>query len=173
MAGLIRVVRGVVPALALVLVVSAPVAAAEPTRTVFDLTGTTTFSADESGCGFAVSASYAPRSRATVTDFSDGTEVYMEHSVSTLTANSKTFVKRNFYYDVATVDASGVMHGVEYGQSTWSFLPGDIGPYGLVGAPGLGLHFDGTVRYTYDLNIGAITEFAYTGKITDVCALLS
>jgi len=26
---------------------------------------------------------------------------------------------------------------------------------------------------TYDMNLGRTTEFSYTGKITDVCALLS
>jgi hypothetical protein len=40
------------------------------------------------------------------------------------------------------------------------------------GAPGLGIYFDGTVRWANDSN-NVTREFSYTGTFTDVCALIS
>ena len=173
---LTRTARGILIALVLGLLVSAPTAAAQPTRTRIDLTGTGIFSADESGCGFAVSREWLPGSRVTITDFSDGTEVIERRAMATLTnvATGATFLSKYSFHDMSRFDAAnGVYRGEESGEFILAFYPGDMGPYGLVQAPGLGLHFDGTVWYAWDVNANATTEFAYSGKIIDVCALLS
>ena len=47
-----------------------------------------------------------------------------------------------------------------------------MSPYGLVEAPGLGIYFDGTVKWAFDSN-NVTREFSYTGTVPDVCALLS
>jgi hypothetical protein len=173
---LFRTARGAVIALLLALVVAAPAAAAQPTRTVTHPADGGIISAQESGCGFAVTVGADPNARVTVTDFSNGTEVIEANTTRTLTnvLNGKTYLRLNRYHDVEWFDATtGLIRGVQTGQSTWSFWPGDMGPYGLVQAPGLGLHFVGTVSYTWDPNANAITEFAIKGTIEDVCALLS
>ena len=173
---LTRAARGVFIALVLALIVSAPVAAAQPTRVRFDLIGSGIFPADESGCGFAVSREWLPGARVTVTDFSDGTEVTEQRSMATLTnvASGATFLRKQSLHDVERPDAAnGVIRSIQSGEFTWGLLPGDMGPYGLVEAPGLGIHFDGTVWYTWDLNANGVTESAYKGTVTDVCAALS
>ena len=173
---LTRTARGAVIAVALALVVAAPAAADQPTRTVTHPQDGGIISAQESGCGFAVAVGADPNARVTVTDFSDGTEVIEANTTRTLTnvLNGKTYLRINRYHDVERFDAAnGVYRGTQIGQSTWSFWPGDMGPYGLVQAPGLGLHFVGTIWYTWDPNANAITEFAFKGTIEDVCALLS
>lgn len=54
-----------------------------------------------------------------------------------------------------------------------NYTPGDVGPYGIVGADGLALRIEGTIWSTWDPNLNAVTEFAYQGTVTNVCDLLS
>jgi hypothetical protein len=69
--------------------------------------------------------------------------------------------------------ANGLIVGGTTGQTTFYFLPGDHGPFGIVGSTGALYHIDGTVSYTIDANTFATYEFSYSGSITDVCAALS
>ena len=173
---LTRMARGAVIALALALLCAAPAVAAQPTsRTVTRPTGTGSYSASGSGCGFAVSYVIQPGYRETWTEFSDGTEWLDEQGFVMLTnpANGKTFLRSDHFHGVVGLDAlSGLYQGVSSGQQTWSFLPGDVGPYGPTEAPGLGVYFDGTVRWSFDAN-NVTRDFSFTGTVTDVCALLS
>ncbi len=176
MSRLPRAVRGALVAMVLALVWAAPAAAAQPTRTVTHPLDGTIYSAQESGCGFAVAVGADPKARVTVTDFSDGTEVTEANTTRTLTnvLNGKTYLRINRTHDVEWFDpANGVIRGVQNGKFTWGFYPGDMGPYGLVQAPGLGLQFVGTAWYTWDPNSGAIKSFVFKGTIEDVCAALS
>ncbi len=171
---LTRSARGAIIAVALALVWAAPAAAAQPTRTVFYPTGGSHPAGQ--GCTFAISYVDAPGARITVTDFSDGREVSDVHAIATLTndANDKTYVHKAFFHAVDWYDAAnGVWRSVIDGQSVSWFYPGDLGPYGIVGADGLALRIEGTVWVTWDPNANAVTEFAYVGTITNVCTLLS
>ena len=169
-----RAARGAIIALALALAWAAPAAAAQPTRTVFHPTGGSHPAGQ--GCAFDISYVDAPGSRITVTDFSDGREAADVHAVATLTndATGATFVHRAFFHDVFWYDASaGVYRDVTNGQFVAWFYPGDIGPYGIVGADGLALRIEGTAWSTWDPNANAVTAFDYQGTVTSVCSLLS
>jgi hypothetical protein len=78
------------------------------------------------------------------------------------------------FRDVSTFDPNtNILLGLETGQSTWSFLPGDQGPFGVVGENGGLYHFIGTLSYTYDLNDFQVLQFSFTGSVEDVCATIS
>jgi hypothetical protein len=171
---LARTARGVVIALALALLWAAPAAAAKPTRTVLHPIGGSHPAGQ--GCAFEISYVDAPGARIIVTDFSDGREASDVHAIATLTNDDTgaTFVHKAFFHDVSWFDAAdGVWRGMTDGQVVVWFFPGDVGPYGIVGGDGLALRFEGTVWSTWDPNANAITEFAYRGTVTNVCALLS
>lgn len=53
------------------------------------------------------------------------------------------------YRDLSSYDtATSIQVGVETGETTWSFLPGDVGTFGVVGSDGALYHFIGSVSYT-------------------------
>lgn len=175
MAKLIRATRGAVIALALALVWAAPAAAAQPTRTVDDLHGFVTPAGE--ACAFAVEGQPSRVGFIAETDFSDGTVQLSVRAVGQYVnlETGATFPTQDTYRDRSRFDdATGIQVGVENGEVTWSFLPGDMGPFGVVtNSNGALYHFVGTVSYTYDTTIGHATAFAYTGTVTDVCAALS
>ena len=172
---LTRSARGAVIALALALLWAAPAAAAQPTRTVLHPTGG--LHPAGQGCAFDISYVDAPGATITVTDFSDGTEIVIVHAIATLTNDDTgaTFVHKAFFHDVSSFDpATGLYTGMTNGQVVNWFSPGDVSPFGrIVGADGLALRFEGTIWYTWDANLNALTQFAYQGTVTNVCALLS
>jgi hypothetical protein len=158
----------------LALVVAAPAAAVQPTRSLFHLTSG--LHPAGHGCAFDISYVDAPGARVAVTDFSDGRETADMHAVATLTNDETgaTFVHKAFFHDVSWLDAAGgVYRGMTNGQSVIWFNPGDIGPDGVVGADGLALRIEGTLWYAADATTFAITEFSYAGTLTNVCDLLS
>lgn len=149
-------------------------AASQPARTVLHPTGG--LHAAGQGCAFDISYVDAAGSRITVTDFSDGTELADAHAIATLTNDEtgETFVHKAFFHDVSWFDsADQVYRGMTNGQVVEWFFPGDVGPCGVVGDDGLALRFVGTVWYTWDPSVNALTEFAYQGTVTNVCDLLS
>jgi hypothetical protein len=171
-----RAARGAVIALVLAMVCAAPApaAAAQPTRTVFHPTGGSHLAGQ--GCAFDISYVDAPGARITVTDFSDGREAADVHAVVTLTNDETgtTFVHKAFFHDLTWFDtADGVYRDVTDGQVLVWLSQGDLGPYGIVGADGLAVRFEGTVSSTWDPNVNAVTEFAYQGTVQNVCTLLS
>jgi hypothetical protein len=169
-----RTARGAVIVVVLAPVVAAPAAAAQPTRTVLHPTGGVHPAGQ--GCAFDISYVDAPGAFITVTDFSDGTEAEIVHAVATLTNDDTgaTFVHEAFFHDVFWYDgAHGVYRDVTNGQFVVWFLPGDVGPYGIVGADGLSVRIEGTAWSAWDPNANAVTEFAYQGTVTNVCAALS
>ncbi len=168
-----RAARGAVVAVALALVAAAPAAAAQPTRTVFDLNPFVRPAG--AGCAFAV-AGQPSGGFIAETDFSDGS-VLLSVRARGAYVNVDTGARLldvDSYRDLSRYDpVTGIVVGVESGQSTWYFLPGEVGPFGVVQYPGAYYHFIGTVSYTYDTNANRSTQFAYTGTITDICAALS
>jgi hypothetical protein len=171
---LTRSARGAVIALALAVLWATPAAASQPTRTVLHPTGG--LHPAGQGCAFDISYVDAQGAFIAVTDFSDGTEAAIVHAVATLTNDDTgaTFVHKAFFHDVDWFDAAdGVWRAVTSGQSVFWFYPGDVGPYGIVGADGLALRIEGTIWSAWDPNANAVTEFAYVGTVTNVCTLLS
>ena len=182
---LTRSARGAMIAVVLVLMSAAPAAAAQPTRTARPLSGGFVLPAGMA-CAFDVAGEprTAPTSRAAYqsggfraqTTFSDGT-VQLSVRARGAYVNLETgarFPTLDTFRDLSRLDdVTGIIVGVESGGMTWSFLPGDQGPYGVVGSNGALYHFTGTVSYTFDTNTNHSTKFAYSGAVTDVCAALS
>ena len=171
---LTRSARGALIAVVLAVLWAAPAAAAQPTRTVLHPTGG--LHPAGQGCAFDISYVDAPGAFISVTDFSNGTEAAIVHAVVTLTNDDTgaTFVHKAFFHDVSWFDAaSGLWRSVTNGQVLVWLSPGDLGPYGIVGADGLAVRFEGTVWSAWDPNANAVTEFSYQGTITNVCDLLS
>lgn len=185
MVRLIRSARGALIAVVLTLLVAAPAAAAQPTRTVRPLQVGFVLPAGMA-CAFDVAgepqstsnsqAAFQSRGFHAETYFSDGT-VQVSVRARGAYVNLETgarFPTLDTYRDVSRFDdVTGMVVGVESGETTWSFLPGDQGPFGVVGSNGALYHFVGTVSYTFDTNTNHSTQFAYTGTVTDVCAALS
>jgi hypothetical protein len=171
---LTRTARGGVIALVLALVVAAPAAAAQPTRTVkYDLSpwvlpaGT--------ACAFDVIATQV-KGFATVTTFSDGADLVTKDVTARFTneQSGASVVLRLAYRIVERFDpATGVVTGVSSGQSPANFVPGDISPFGVVSGNGALYNFVGEYSYTYDTNTNVFSVSSYTGTVTDICALLS
>jgi len=167
-----RAARGAVIALALALVVAAPAAAAQPTRTVHGSHGFT-IPADMA-CPFAVEAQPSSGFSA-YTEFSDGRLLGGVHAKGAY-VNAETGARYptldNFHF-VQWYDAiTGNTYVVLEGQAADSFLPGDTGPFGTVGAHGAFYDFVGRITFTIDAN-GAATQFSWVGTATDICAALS
>jgi hypothetical protein len=175
MSRLSRTARGAVIALALALVAAAPAAAAQPTRTVNELDGFVIPAGE--ACEFAVEGQPSRVGFAAKTVFSDGTVQLSVRSVGQYVnvETGATFPTEDTYRDLSRFDdATGILVGVENGETTWSFLPGDVGPFGVVtSSTGVLYHFVGSVSYTFDTNTNHTTQFAYSGTVTDVCAALS
>jgi hypothetical protein len=174
---LTRTARGAVIALVLALVWAAPAAAAAPTRTV------THFPADRvghfpagTGCTFDVTVYSAPKGSVTVTDFSDGTEVYVVHAMfRTITSDvtGATFVENQEYRDAEWIDAtSGLLRGETSGQFIDTFFPGDVGPYGVVDQV-VSYSIIGSQTYVLDPNTYATLALNIKGTITNICAAIS
>jgi hypothetical protein len=170
---LTRWVRGGVIAGVLALLWAAPVAAAQPTRLVY-------FPAphvDPAGTACSFDVLFEPlRGWDALSDFSNGAEV-LKAQVNVLVTNETngaSYVHKAIFHAVDRYNSvTGIDRGVTNGQVLIQFLPGDVGPFGVVGASGALLRFVGTVWYTWDANANALTEFSYEGTVTDVCALIS
>ncbi|HZM72147.1 MAG TPA: hypothetical protein VFC71_02115 [Candidatus Polarisedimenticolia bacterium] len=169
-----RSAGGAVIALLLALVVTSPAAAAQPTRTVHDLSSFTIPAG--SGCAFDVEGQPSWGFVAK-TDFGDGRVQYsvrahgayvnLETGARFATADTSLVVDQ---FDPAT----GIDVVYLSGQNSYSFVPGDVGPFGVVTtSDGAFYHIDGSVSFTFDTNTGHTTQFAYSGSVTDICAALS
>ena len=176
---LTRSARGAVIALALVLLAAAPATAAQPTRTVRPLSGGFTLPAG-TACAFDVAGEPSTVSVEhgfiANTTFSDGTVLHFVRAKGAYVnvATGARYPTEDTFRDYSSYDPdTGIQVGVETGQTTWSFLPGDIGPFGVVGSDGALYRFIGSLSYTWDNNTFHITEFSYTGSVEDVCAALS
>ena len=172
-----RAARGVILALGLTVLVVAPVAAAAPTRTVRNLPADRVahFAAGE-GCTFDATVYSSPKGRVTVTDFSDGTEVYEVHAMQRTIVSDvthKSFVENQEYRDIEWIDAStGLRLGETSGQFIDTFWPGDIGPYGVVDE-NVSYAIVGSQTYTLDPNSYATLVLSIKGTITNICAVIS
>lgn len=173
-APLTRPARGAFIAVVLALMVAAPAAASTPpTRIVRDLhpfvlpAGT--------ACAFDV-AGEPTGGFVAVTTFSDGTVqvsvrargayVNLDTGARFPTEDTSLVIDR---FDPAT----GIDVAVLKGQNSYNFLPGDMGPFGVVGSNAVFYHIVGSVSFTWDSVANRVTQFAYSGTVTDICAALS
>jgi hypothetical protein len=160
----------------LALVAAAPVAAVQPTRTVFVRGPVAHFDAGDSGCDFAVTIYRSPGSTVTITDFSDGREVVKQHQMHATIVNDATgttLVNNYEFRDVEWIDPTdGLIHGATSGQFADTFYPGDIGPFGVVDHL-VSYFVTGQQAYVVDPNTFATLALTINGTITDACAALS
>ena len=172
-----RTARGAVIAVVLALIVAAPVAAAQPTRTVTHFPGDRVghFPAG-TGCTFDVTVYSGPPAHITVTDFSDGTEVVEVNATKraiTSDVTGKVFMDDQVYRDAERIDpATGLLRGETSGQFIDTFFPGDVGPYGVVDQV-VSYAIIGHQTYTLDPNTFATLALSITGSITNICAAIS
>jgi hypothetical protein len=171
-----RAARGAVIAVVLALLVAAPAAAAQPTRTVIDLGPVTRLLPAGTFCDFDVTVQ-RPAAWLSVMDFSDGREALVGHAVGRIYTNDATgatFAANTSAYEVDRFDPdSPLVRGVVTGEFNYEFLPGDVGPNGVVIDHLLELHIQGEVTYAYDSNTSATLEFALQGTATDICAAIA
>jgi hypothetical protein len=170
---LTRTARGAVIALMLALVVAAPAAAAQPIKTTntdfqpFTIPADTACPFDVEGqpdFGFSMGWS-----------FSDGVLKGSMHAHGAY-VNAETDARYPTVEDYSFVQWTDSVSGNTYvvldGHAGDSFLPGDTGPFGTVGAHGAFYDFVGRIAFTIDAN-GATTEFSWKGTATDICAAIS
>jgi phage baseplate assembly protein gpV len=172
---LTRTARGAVIAVVLALVVAAPAAAAQPTRSVIDWQPVSHFPAG-TGCDFDVTAHNLPSAHTNVIEFSDGTLVYDAHSLHRRIVNDTTGARYDnsiVFHEVDRVDSAGIDHGTVNGQFVWQFYPGDMGPDGVILDHVLALDIVGRATYVVDWNTGVTLEFSMVGRYTDICAAIS
>jgi hypothetical protein len=171
-----RSARGAVIALVLALVVAAPAEAAQPTRTVIDAGPVARQLPAGTFCDFDVTVQ-RPGGWLSILDFSDGREALVGHFVGRIYTNDgtgATFVASTAAHEVDWFDAdSTLVRGVVTGEFNYEFLPGDVGPDGVVVDHLLEFHIQGTATYVYDSNTSATLEFTMEGTATDICAALS
>ena len=173
--GLTRAARGAVIALAVALVAAAPAAAAQPTRTVVDFGPVARELPAGTFCDFDVTVQ-RPGGWLSILDFSDGREALVGHVVGRIYTNvgsGATFGASTSAHEVDWFDTSPLVRGVVTGQFIYEFLPGDIGPNGVVTDHLLELYIQGQATYVYDSNTSATLEFALQGTATDICAAIS
>jgi hypothetical protein len=167
--------RGAVIALGLALVLAAPAAAAQPTRTVIDAQPFTHYPAGTGCADFDVTV-YRPQGGWTaITDFSDGREAIVTHVIErTITndATGATFVETSVANEVDRLE-NGQIIGTISGQFILEFYPGDVGPDGVVLDHVLALYIQGWATYVVDDTTFATLAIQINGTTTDICAALS
>jgi hypothetical protein len=171
---LTRTARGAVIAVMLAMIVAAPAAAAQPTRTVVVASPFTHYPAG-TGCDFDVTVSRPQGGWTAITDFTDGREALVNHAIErTITndATGATFVEVSSSHEVDRFE-DGVIRGTINGQFTFQFAPGDVGPDGVVLDHLLALYIQGKATYIIDGTTFATLAIDIEGTVTDICAALS
>jgi hypothetical protein len=173
-AKLTRLARGGVIAGVLVLAMAAPAAAATPpTRTVYHGGHPFTIPADMA-CPFDVEGQPSSGFSA-YTEFSDGRlmgSVHLKGDYVNVATGARYPTLDNFHFTQWYDSNTGNTYVVLEGQAADSFLPGDTGPFGTVGAHGAFYDFVGRITFTISAT-GAATQFSWVGTATNICAALS
>ena len=78
------------------------------------------------------------------------------------------------FFAIDDIDpVTNIDHVTIDGMAASSFLPGDSGPYGIVGPDPAFYDFVGRFTFDYNLNTGVQTNLEWHGTVTDICAALS
>jgi len=174
MSRLTRTARGGLIATLLALVIAAPAAAAQPTRSVI-IAGPFTHFPAGTGCDFDVTV-YRPKGGWTAfTDFSDGHEAIVNHAVErTITndATGATFVEVSSSHEVDRFDGDLIIGGIS-GSFIAQYYPGDVGPDGHVVDHLMALYVHGYASFVVNGVTGATLGGRLVGTTTDICAAIS
>jgi hypothetical protein len=171
----VRRVVGVLAALMLVGLMAAPsVAAGKPTKIVLGTPGPIINPAGQP-CAFQVNFDPIEIKR-TIFLKDDGSEVTKLNGYGTLSnpLTGATFLHHVVVTSTFTYDAVANEYKiVSSGQGGVRFYAGDVGPWGVVAAPGLFLRITGRTEQTFDGDTFASTSFSFTGTYIDICAVLA
>jgi hypothetical protein len=127
------------------------------------------------GCAFDVGVDPSVKEGNTH-EFGNGRFAEIGHADITLTnlETGSSYLQKSRYrlleiYDPVTNDVFVQVSGRRF----QGFRPGDQGPSGVVGEPGLLLAVVGNQTFAVDLDTELITAYSLTGTTTDICALIS
>jgi hypothetical protein len=166
---------GICAAMMLATLVTAPsVAAARPDKLVLGTPGPIVNPAG-APCAFQVNFDPIDIKR-TIFTFDDGREVSQLNGYGTLSnpATGATFLHHVVVTSTFTYDAVANEYKiVSSGQGGVRFYEGDVGPWGVVEAPGLFLRITGHTEQTFDGDTFASTSFSFTGTYIDICEVLA
>lgn len=175
MTRLTRAARSAAIAVLIALVLAAPAAAATPPTRVVHALSPFVIPAG-TACAFDIKGEPSWGFSASTT-FSDGSVLrsVRAHGAYVNADTGATFPTADNFRELDLFDAAtGILSGSAEGQTTSTFLQGDLGPFGVVTDPdGAFYHFVGRITFTYDTNTGVFSVLSYTGTVTDVCAALS
>jgi hypothetical protein len=166
---------GVCAALMLGTLVTAPiVAAAKPDKLVLGTPGPIV---NPAGQPCAVQVNFDPiEIKRTIFTFENGTEVVKLNGYGTLSnpASGASYLHHVVAQQVTTFDPAANEYLVTYrGQFGIRLYAGDVGPWGVVEAPGLFLRITGRAEQTFDGDTFASTSFSFTGTFIDICSVLA
>ena len=116
-----------------------------------------------------------PGGHTIVTVFGDGTTVYQVHAIHRRVVSDITGTV--YHNDIVAFDRerldNGVVRGTITGQFIWTFLPGDVGPGGVVFDHVMSLDIVGWATFVQDPDTWATLAFSLHGKYADICAAIS
>jgi hypothetical protein len=166
---------GVSAAVLLGTLATAPiVAATQPDKVVLGTPGPIVNPAGQP-CAFQVNFDPIDMKR-TIFTYADGTEVVKIKGYGTLSnpASGASFLHHVVVQSITTFDpVANEYLVVNQGQFGIRFYAGDVGPWGVVEAPGLFLRITGRAEQTFDGDTFAPTSFSYTGTFIDICSVLA
>src|SRR5262245_15551857 len=172
MSYLTRTARGTVVALALSLLVAAPAAAAQPSRSVSVFNDLVRHFPAGVACEFDVTLN-VPEHRYTLMDFTSGKEVSFGHGLRRI-SNDATGDSIDLSIDAHEIDWWGsVIVGSVTGRSIFTFAVGDAGPDGGVVDHVYSIYIVGRVSYVIDPTTFATLAISIDGTYMDICAAIS
>ena len=156
------------------LVTAPSVAAGKPTKIVLGTPGPIINPAGQP-CAFQVNFDPIEIKR-TIFFYDDGSQVTKLKGYGTLSnpATGTTYLHHVVANSTDTYDpATNEYRTIYHGQFGVRFYAGDVGPWGVVAAPGLFLRITGRAEQTFDGDTFASTSFSFTGTYIDICAVLA
>jgi hypothetical protein len=155
---------------ALALIAAPPALGAKPTKTVFPAEGFVIPAGE--GCASAVEEQVPEGTTVVIKEFSDGRIVTHGNSEPTLRKldTGDSFVQKSRATVTETYDPETNDVLVEIsGRIFVSFLPGEQGPFGEVGANGALFSVIGHQQLTFDLDSNLTTSYSLNGQAIDIC----
>jgi hypothetical protein len=126
------------------------------------------------GCPFDVLRT--PNGSENLTVFDSGRLTVRTHGTPTLTnvetGESEVYRLRYLFQETFDAEANQLI-GRLSGRFNFVIFPGDVGPSGEIDEDGGLVSIVGHLRYTMDPDTFALTSFALSGTMTDVCAQLA
>ena len=126
------------------------------------------------GCAFDVLGTPLPGSEGTSVTFADGTVRIRYSGRDRLTRIvTDVSVVLNTTGTLTFREVGTTLFTKAKGHTIFYFYPGDQGPFGTVGENGGLYYVEGPVEQELDLEQDLVTSFEWSGRVTDICELLS